>query len=220
MTDERLPQHISADPLTHDFYAEAQNGKKRDYIFSVHQMRKCSHRRMVLTMMGGSNYRCLDCNWTFDVVTANAQPMHHLTVKAMYQLLHFAKEFGVAALQEVLRQPHGQDDGSPHKGVIPDGMTITDALRALDSIDVTQPDGGAEQLQAIVDTVWPNEREFERRIKALEGSDAPGKQEYAAYLRERLEERRALTAGNGNKALNPKAQRKPKVSLMPTPGAE
>ena len=199
---EGLPQlHVEEEALTYDFWIKARGERKRDFIFSYAEQHKCDHPNLVITALGGNTYRCTKCNLFVTIVTAFAEPMHLATVKAAYQLLHFAKEFGVSALQEVLRQPHGQSDGSPHKGVVPDGMTFINALEALDTVNVNAEDGGAAELKALVETVWPSEREIKRRIKALRGSEAPGKQEQADALEKILEARSALVAGSHHTAL-------------------
>lgn len=193
--EEQEKAIVPAEQLTYAFYAKARNGAKRDYVYDFSVARKCPHPNLVATSLGGNTYRCTECNYFYTIVTAYVEPMHLATVKAAYQLLHFAKEFGVHALQEVLRQPHGQSDGTPHKGVIPDGMTLSDAVMALESINVNTPDRGAAELRRLVEAVWPNDTEVKRRIKALRGSDAPGKQEYAESLEGLLKERQNAIAG-------------------------
>ncbi len=191
--DEKALDHIPPEAMTYRYYVEARNGNKRDYVYDFSVARKCPHPNLVATAIGGNTYRCTECNYFYTIVTAYAEPMHLATVKAAYQLLHFGKEFGVHALQEVLRQPHGQTDGTPQKGVIPDGMTLSDALLALESVNVNTPDRGVAELSALVASVWPSETELKRRIVALRGSDAPGKKEYADKLEGILEARNALT---------------------------
>ena len=196
--DNALNGPLPPEALTLEFYTKARNGNKRDYVYDYGKARKCDHPNLVATSLGGNTYRCTECNYFYTIVTAYVEPMHLATVKAAYQLLHFAKEFGVHALQEVLRQPHGQSDGTPHKGVIPDGMTLSDAVMALESINMHTPDRGAAELRQLVERTWPSERELQRRIKALRGSDLPEKQAQAAQLEALLEERRnALTGRKG-----------------------
>lgn len=203
--------------LTYDFYVKARNGNKRDFIFSWAKARKCSHPNLVITAIGGNTYRCTECNYFYTIVSAYVEPMHLATVKAAYQLLHFGKEFGVAALQEVLRQPHGQSDGTPHKGVIPDNMTLSDTLLALETVNVNSPDKGRAEMAALVEAVWPNEVEVQRRIEALQGSDLPEKQAYAALLETLLEVRHGLEGGKESKALPARKRRRSrKGNKLPT----
>ena len=183
-------------PLTYEFFVKARDGHKRDFVFDYAKARRCPHRQLVGTAIGGNTYRCPDCNYFFTIVTAYVEPFHIATVKAAYQLLHAAKEFGMPALQEMLRQPHGQSDGTPQKGVLPDGMTLTDVIEAMDSINVMTPDRGAAELKALVESTWPNEVEIERRIRALRGSALPAKQLQADSLQQLLEARRALGPGD------------------------
>lgn len=196
MTNQLPERQDSGDErLSLDYYIQARNGNKRDYIYDFGVARKCPHRHLMATAIGGNTYRCDDCNYFFTIVTAYAEPMHLATVKAAYQLLHFGKEFGVNALQEVLRQPHGQSDGSPQKGVLPEGMTLQDAILSLEQVNVHTPDRGDAEMKAIVESLWPSDREIKRRIKALRGSDLPEKQAQANRLQTLLEERHALEPG-------------------------
>lgn len=197
---EQEKRDLAPSERTYDFFVKARNGRKRDFIFSYGKARTCPHRNLVTTAVGGNTYRCTECNYFYTIVAAYVEPMHLATVKAAYQLLHYAKEFGLPALQETLRQPHGQSDGTPHKGVIPDGMNMGDVLAAMDGINVLGPDRGAAELKALVESVWPSEAEFQRRIEALHGSDLSEKQKYAAELEEKRDGRNAIVAATRRKA--------------------
>ncbi len=203
--EEKALDGVLPQTLTYRYYVKARNGKKRDFIYDFAKARKCPHPNLVATAMGGNTYRCTECNYFYTIVTAYAEPMHLATVKAAYQLLHFSKEFGVEALQEVLRQPHGQSDGTPQKGVLPEGMNFADVLAALESVNVNTPDRGAAELRTLVESTWPSEVEMKRRIEALRGSDAPGKREYADKLEGMLEARNALTGSHGEVPSLPEA---------------
>lgn len=153
MSDELVPKE-EADPKTLRYFIERRNGKKRNYIFDYSESRKCPHPELTATAVGGTWYRCKQCNYVFDIVAAYQQPIHHLVTGAMLTALHFAKEFGADALGEVLRRPMGQYDGSPHKPVLPEGMTFLDVLGVLEGIDVNSEDGGKAQLKALLADVW------------------------------------------------------------------
>jgi hypothetical protein len=157
---------------TRDFYIEARNGHKRDYVYDVHRANRCPHPRMVALSIGGNWYRCEDCNYAFDIVAAYAQPLHNLVIGGLLNALHFAKEHGTNALQEVLRTPIGQYDGTPQKPVLPEGMDFEDTVAALEAVNVNAEDGGHAQLSALVDTLWVSDKSRAKRIKELEdGSD-------------------------------------------------
>lgn len=197
MDENQLPVSQDSDEtrLTYAYTVKARNGKKRDYIYDFSKARKCPHRHLVATAVGGNTYRCPDCNYFYTIVTAYAEPMHLAVVKAAYQLLHFGKEFGAPALEEVLRQPHGQHEDGPQMGVLPDGMTLVDAVLALEQVNVHSPDRGDAEMRALVEAIWPSTVEIKRRIKALRGSDNPEKQQLAGRLESLLEARHALGPG-------------------------
>ena len=172
---ELAPQAVQKHELTREFYGKsrAAAGRKRPYIYNFHKARICSHPNLVAMSIGGSAYRCTECNYSFDIVAANMQPLHNRVLGDMFNVLHFAKEFGGFALQEVLRTPIGQYDSSPHKPAIPDGHTIFDALLLLDQVDVTVADGGKGQVAALLEQVWTNDQERLRKRLQLEGKAAP-----------------------------------------------
>jgi hypothetical protein len=156
---------------TRDYYVEARNGKKRDYIFDYGESRTCSHPHLIELALGGDTYRCAKCNWAFDIIVANQQSMHNLVIQSMFNMMHFAKEFGKNAFMEVLRTPIGQTDKTAQKPVLPEGMSVDDAFDALEGIDVTTEDGGAEELRLMLEEHWVSQEERSKRIKALQGID-------------------------------------------------
>ena len=156
---------------TRDYYVEARNEKKRNYIFDYGVSRICSHPHLIELAMGGNKYRCAKCNWAFDIIVANQQSMHNLAIQSMFNMLHFAKEFGKNSLMEVMRTPIGQTDKTAQKPVLPEGMSVDDAFNAIDSIDVTTEDGGAEELRLMLEEQWVSEEERSKRLKALQGID-------------------------------------------------
>ena len=181
MPDERIERRQPEPPPqpdTLDFFVKARSGKKRNYVFDYGKSIKCSHETLKEIMRGGNQYRCLDCNYVFFIVTAFQQPLHNIAISGAFQLLHFAKEFGMDALAEVLRRPIGQDDGSPHKPVLPEGMSFMDVLAVLEEVETTSEDGGAKQLKEMIQDLWEeNGRQLpsgerEDGAKALTDSDA------------------------------------------------
>ena len=172
---DAAPKALVKHELTREFYVKSRSnlGKKRNYVYNFAKARTCPHPNLVAMSIGGSTYRCTECNYTFDIVAANMQPLHNRVLGDMFNVLHFAKEFGGFALQEVLRTPIGQYDSTPHKPAIPDGHTILDALLLMDQIDVTLPDGGKAQVAQLMDRVWTNEQERLRKQLQLEGKAAP-----------------------------------------------
>lgn len=149
-----------------DFYVEKRNGKKRNYIFDYGKSRSCSHGTLKEIAKGGNWYRCLDCNYAFFIESATQWPLHFLPIMGAFQLMGFAKEFGMDSLQEVLRRPIGQTDGTAHKPVLPEGMSFMDALAALEDVDVNAEDGGAAQLKALMASLW------EKGIPVLSNGDS------------------------------------------------
>lgn len=204
---ERMPED---DPTKHlDWYLQKRGDKKRDYVFSVSRMRTCPHNHLHAMVTGGTKYRCEDCNWCFDIVTAYAQPLHNVVVGSLLQVLHFAKEFGGDNLQEVLRTPKGQHELDYHLPALPEGMTFWDAVEALEVIDVNKPDRGAGELRKLLEKHWVPLAERQRRHKELESANAklgkllekhglmaPQKspKRYAAAIGDPSDERRALFA--------------------------
>ena len=56
------------------FYTEARNGKKRDYIWDYGKSRTCDHPELKVVARGGIVYRCLECNYAFHITGAYQQP--------------------------------------------------------------------------------------------------------------------------------------------------
>lgn len=157
--------------LSLDFFVQARNGKKRNYVFDFHKSRTCAHSRLTALSIGGNWYRCEECNYAFDIVAAYQQPLHNLILGGVLNALSFSKEFGAFALQEVLRTPIGQYDKSNHKPALPEGMSFTDAVMALEGVDIHAEDGGKAQLQQVLERFWVSEKERERRAKELGAGD-------------------------------------------------
>ena len=146
-----------------------ESGKKRDYVFDYGFSRTCDHPHLVIMARGGIVYRCRDCNYVFHITSAYQQPLHNETIQAAFTLFVFAKEFGSDALGEVLRTPIGQSDGTAHKPALPEGMSFSDVVHMLDSVDVTVEDRGAQQLYKMLDEIWVDAKSRKRREKELEG---------------------------------------------------
>src|SRR3990167_7406561 len=153
-----------------DWYRKARNGRKRDYIFSVSKMKVCPHNRLHALAVGGNWYRCEDCNWGFNIVTTYAQPLHNIVVGGLLNALHFAKEFGNDALQEVARTPKGQHETDFHMPALPEGMSFFEAAALLDTIDVNTADMGKTQLRDLLEKHWVPDAEVKRRVKELQGA--------------------------------------------------
>ena len=186
MTEEKALSTDVDETKTLDWYLAKRNGKKRDYIFSVSKMKTCPHNHLHAMVTGGIKYRCEDCNWCFDIVTTYAQPLHNVVVGSMLQALHFAKEFGIDNLQEVLRTPKGQHELDYHLPALPEGMSFWDALEALETIDVNAPDRGAGELRQLFEEKWVPVAERQRRHQELASANP--------YLKKILEERGGLMA--------------------------
>lgn len=127
----------------HPLDFEATSGRKkrkdkRNYIFSFGKADRCDHPTLRIVARGTSQYRCLECNYSFWLPTATMWPLHWIPIMAAMQIMSFVKEFGIEALEQVYRTPIGQVDGSPHKPVLPEGKSFADVLRELDSIDSAQ----------------------------------------------------------------------------------
>jgi len=146
--EQFVPQH------TLDFYVEKRNSNKRNYIFDYGESRTCDHPELKIIATGGIVYRCLRCNYAFHITGAYQQPLHNELLLSLWNVLYFSKEFGWDAVQEIVRRPIGQMDGSPHKPVLPEGMSFLQAVAALEEIDVNSGDGGAKQLLDLFDQKW------------------------------------------------------------------
>lgn len=132
-----------------DYYVETRGEQKRNYIFDYGKSRVCDHPEMKIIARGGNLYRCTECNYAFQWPGAIQWPLHFTVIQGIQSAIAFAKEFGMAAVQEVLRRPIGTYDGSPHKPVLPEGMSLMDTLALMDEVDVTAEDGGKAQLEEI-----------------------------------------------------------------------
>ncbi len=144
------PQH------TLDYYVEARNGQKRNYIFDYGKARTCDHPTMKIVARGGNMYRCTHCEYVHQWPGAITWPRHFTVIQGAFQILDFAKEFGWDSLQEVLRRPIGQMDDTPHKPVLPEGKSFGDTLALLEQVDTTAEDGGREQLAELITEFWAN----------------------------------------------------------------
>ncbi len=152
---------------TLDFYVQARDGKKRDYIFNMTKVKTCSHPELEEIVTGGQFYRCKRCNMGQVIVTAYAMPLHHMAKLGVQQALWFAKQFGGSSLQEVLRRPSGQHELDYHLAALPEGMDIDDAIAAFDQIDVNTDDEGKQQLLEMYEELWVSPAERERRHNEL-----------------------------------------------------
>ena len=190
---ELLERIIPEDSL--DYFVARRSGKKRNYIFDYKKSKTCDHPELRLIARGGIVYRCLKCNYAFHIVGGYQQPLHNEVIQSAFNLLVFAKEFGGDSLGEVLRRPIGQHDRSPHKPVLPEGMSFKDVLDMLDEVDVNVEDGGVAQVYKLLEEKWIGPKE-----KALE-------EKRLAKLKTK-EERKQLNA----------VRRKPTLSLVSQSG--
>lgn len=154
-----------------DYWVKTRSAEKRNYIFDYAKAKVCDHPEMKIVARGGNMYRCTECQYVHQWPGAITWPLHFSVIQGAFQMLGFAKEFGMASLQEVLRRPIGQTDGTPHKPVLPEGMGFMDVLQELEKIDVTQPDGGLRQLREMLDEIWVGPKE-----KALQAADSERQQ--------------------------------------------
>jgi len=145
---------------TLDYFIERRSDKKRNYVFDYGKSKTCDHPTLRVIARGGIVYRCLECNYAFHIVGGYQQPLHNEVIQSAFNVVVFAKEFGSNALSEVLRRPIGQHDGSPHKPVLPEGMSFMDVLELVEGVDVNAEDGGIAQVYKLLDEVWvgPKER--------------------------------------------------------------
>lgn len=139
---------------TLQYWVDARNGNKRNYIFDYSESSKCNHPKLLEMVQGANWYRCEDCNYAFFIMTAYQQPLHSVVLEGLQNALHFSKEFGMAALQEVARRPTGQYDHSEHKPLLPEGMDFVETLKVLEAINVNSPDQGERQLRSVQNGTW------------------------------------------------------------------
>lgn len=186
MAEEKKVELADTQPQpehTLDFFVKKRAKNKRPYIFRYKKARVCDHPTMRILARGSTWYSCPDCNYSFDIIGANIWPRHFTAIMGMFLALGFAKDFGTDAFFEVLRTPIGQTDGTPHKPVLPEGMSFYDTIHALEAIDTSQEDGGQQQLLALVESLWVSPMEHKKwlkehhpeQLKALEkGDDGDG----------------------------------------------
>ena len=160
-------QQELAPTKTLDYYVEKRGDNKRDYVFSLAKSKTCPHNELKAMVTGGTKYYCTSCNWASDIPWGYGQPLHNVVVGSLLQVMHFAKEFGSDALQEVLRTPKGQHELDYHLPALPEGMTFWDALEVLEQVDVNLPDRGAGTLRKLFEENWVSITERERRHKEL-----------------------------------------------------
>ena len=152
---------------TLEFYVKKRGENKRDYVFSLSKSRTCPHNELKAMVTGGTKYYCTACNWASDIPWGYGQPLHNVVVGSLLQVMHFAKEFGADALQEVLRTPKGQHELDYHLPALPEGMNFWDAIDVLEQVDVNLPDRGAGTLRKLFEEHWVSIEERERRHKEL-----------------------------------------------------
>jgi hypothetical protein len=199
--EEFVPEH------TLDYYVEQRADNKRNYIFRYKDALKCDHPTMRLVARGGNVYVCPDCKYTFQWPGAIVYPQHFNVIMGAFTMLNFAKEYGMDSLQEVLRRPIGQTDGTPHKPVLPEGMNFYDAMLALEDVDTTAADGGMKQLTEMVDALWvgPKEREKQVRLATRQAVDDKALAE--------KKEQKSLEAGNGSYEVQEEAEADEKANV-------
>ena len=163
--EEEQPEHSL------EYALKARGHNKRNYVFDYGYSSKCDHDTLKSLIKGMQRYRCLDCNYVFNIVAATQQPMHHVFVESIMNTQAFVKEFGLAAALEVAHRDLGQIDGTPQKPALPDGMTIEDTWELFDKVDVTAEDGGREELRELYEQMWelPSEQR-KARIAELRSS--------------------------------------------------
>ncbi len=163
--EEEQPEHSL------EYALKARGHNKRNYVFDYGYSSTCDHDTLKSLIKGMQRYRCLDCNYVFNIVAATQQPMHHVFVESIMNTQYFVKEFGLAAALEVAHRDLGQIDGTPQKPALPDGMTIEDTWELFDKVDVTAEDGGREELRELYEQMWelPSE-ERKARIAELRSS--------------------------------------------------
>tara|TARA_Y100000310_G_scaffold252550_2_gene259264 strand:+ start:871 stop:1515 length:645 start_codon:yes stop_codon:yes gene_type:complete len=167
MASEEQKRDVVAFQSQHtlDYYVEKRADNKRNYIFRFQKAQNCDHPTMKIVARGGNIYRCPDCNYTFQWPGAIVWPQHFNVIMSAFTMLNFAKEYGLDSLNEVLRRPIGQTDGTPHKPVLPEGLSFYDTIHALEAIDTSQEDGGQQQLLALVESLWVSPQEHRKWLK-------------------------------------------------------
>jgi hypothetical protein len=169
---EQQAEASSKNGKTLDYYVERRNGNKKNYVFDYGESKTCPHKTMKQIMGGWNWYRCEDCNYAFFIMTAWQAPLHNVALEGAFAMMHFAKEFGMDSLGEVLRRPIGQADGTAQKPALPEGFDFMETLQLLEQIDVNAEDGGRAQLEALQDSTWVDEFNREKRRKELNETNA------------------------------------------------
>ena len=157
--EEFNPEH------TLDFVVKKRGDKKRPYIFRYKGAQKCDHPHLNLVARGGNEYHCPDCNYNFQIGGVFVQPEHHGIIQAAFRIMRFVRLYGVDSLQEVWRRPIGQTDGTPHKPVLPEGMSFTDVL---DALEATDSEATQEELAALRDWLWVGPKERQKQLTDLQ----------------------------------------------------
>ncbi len=165
---------------------EKRGKKKRPYIFRYRGAIKCDHPQLHLVARGGNEYHCPDCNYNFQIGGVFVQPEHHGIIQAAFRIMRFVRLYGIDSLQEVWRRPIGQTDGTPHKPVLPEGMSFMDVMEALEETD---SEATQEELDALRDFLWVGPKERKKQLTDLqrrgeEQSAIAGKKEAKRRLKE------------------------------------
>lgn len=158
-----VPEH------TLDYYVEKRGDNKRNYVFRYKGAQKCDHPRLDIIARGGNEYSCPDCNYTFQIGGVFVQPEHFGVISAAFKIMRFARRFGVDSLQEVWRRPIGQTDGTPHKPVLPEGMSFSDVLNELEAVPA---DATPDELAQLRDWLWVGPKERQLQLKDEEANKA------------------------------------------------
>lgn len=135
-----------------NFQAEKQEGKRK-YIFDFGKARICDHPTLRIVVRGTNKYTCDECNYDFWLPTAVMWPRHWGPIMAAFEIMGFVKQFGSEALEKVLRTKIGQVDGTPHKPVLPAGMSFADVLNEMDQMSPTAIDGVRDDVPALLESI-------------------------------------------------------------------
>jgi hypothetical protein len=154
--DKFVPEHSL------DYFIGKRGTNKRDYIFRYKKARSCDHPRLDIIARGGNQYHCPDCNYTFQIGGVFVQPEHFNVIMSMFTIMRFVRLYGTDSLQEVWRRPIGQTDGTPHKPVLPEGMSVDDVFAALDEVD---SDASPEEMAALRDFLWVGPKERKKQLR-------------------------------------------------------
>lgn len=155
---EFVPEH------TLDFYVGKRGKNKRPYIFRYKRAIKCDHPRLDIVARGGNEYHCPDCKYNFQIGGVFVQPEHFGIIQAGFRIMRFVRIYGMNSLGEVWRRPIGQTDGTPHKPVLPEGMSFVDVLETMEDVD---SEATQEELAALRDWLWVGPKERRKQITNL-----------------------------------------------------